>query len=177
MTRPVVFIGDSLTEYFDWQGRFPGREVRNLGIGGETVEGLFNRLDRVILGIQNPACIFIMTGINNIAMDDYNIAGTYKQILNKLFSVYGKTTLVVQSILPVKLPWVDNGEIRKLNGSLRELAKNFMAEYLDLYGLFSDEKGEPVDAYLLDDGVHLSDRGYEVWAKAAEEFLKTLPPA
>ncbi len=170
--KTIVFIGDSLTEYFDWQKRFPGFNVSNLGIGGETVEGLLGRMDRIILGIQSPDYIFIMTGINNIAMDDYDFAGTYKQIVNKLFSVFGKSTLVIQSILPVELSWVDNRKIEAMNSLLREIAKDFMAEYLDLYRLFADEEGGPKSEYLSEDGVHLSERGYEVWGQVVEDFLK-----
>ena len=168
----IVFIGDSLTEYYDWQKRFPGYHVINLGIGGETAEGLKGRLDRVILSLQNPDCFFIMTGINNIAMEDYDIVSTYKRIINKLFSSFGKTAIVVQSILPVNLSWVDNNRIREINGALKEIANNFTAGYLDLYSLFVDGDGKPVGAYLLDDGVHLSDEGYKVWAKEIEEFLQ-----
>jgi len=33
-SKRIAFIGDSLTEYFDWQNRFPEYEVMNLGIAG-----------------------------------------------------------------------------------------------------------------------------------------------
>jgi len=37
-------MGDSLIEFFNWQERFPDREVFNYGIAGETAEGLLARL-------------------------------------------------------------------------------------------------------------------------------------
>jgi len=40
--KTILFIGDSLTEFFDWQKRFPGHKVVNLGSAGETVETLFD---------------------------------------------------------------------------------------------------------------------------------------
>lgn len=167
----IVFIGDSLTEYFDWQKRFPEHHVINLGIAGESVEGLLDRMDRIILGTQDPDMIFVMTGINNVAMEDYDILDACKQIINKLFSAFEKSKIVVQSILPVNLPWIDNNIIKNLNGSLQNIAKNFMAEYLNVYSLFMDSRGYINTDCLLDDGVHLSDKGYEIWAKAVEEFL------
>lgn len=168
----ILFIGDSLTEYFDWQQRFPEHEVMNLGIAGETVEGLAGRLNRVVTSINNPDLIFIMTGINNIAMEDYEIIETYRDIVKNLSSEFKNVVMVIQSILPVRLPWIDNRAIENINQSLEKIAKEFKAEYLDIYSLFIDSDGNPISDYLLDDGVHLSEKGYEVWAKAVEGFFE-----
>src|SRR5271169_827828 len=172
----LVFIGDSLTEYFDWQNRFPACEVLNLGVSGETVEGLLVRLDRILPAIQkdnlNPDFIFVMTGINNIAMQDYEVIGVYKAVVTAIAASFGKSNLVIQSILPVRFPWIDNTIIRQLNESLKQMAKDFKAEYLDLYSLFTGPGSKPKKECLLDDGVHVSDKGYEVWSAAVEDYLK-----
>ena len=42
-----VFIGNSLTEYFNWQQCFPDYHVINVGSAGETVEGLRGRMDGI----------------------------------------------------------------------------------------------------------------------------------
>lgn len=169
----IAFIGDSLTEYFDWQGRFPGYQVTNLGVAGEPVEGLLNRIPEIRSTVRDPGVIFLMTGINNLAMEDHSIAGTYKKIVASLVAYYRGSLVVIQSILPVLLPWVDNRVIERTNRSLEEIAKEFNAEYLDICGSFVDEEKNPVKGYLLDDGVHLSDKGYEIWANVIEEFLKS----
>ena len=67
MLNHLVFIGDSLTQWGDWERRFPGYQVTNLGISGETVEGLLARRARIRARIENPDVIFLMTGINNLA--------------------------------------------------------------------------------------------------------------
>lgn len=167
----LVFIGDSLTEYFNWQRRFPDHNVLNLGVSGETVEGLEARIDRILLGVHEPDTIFIMTGINNIAMEDLDILGAYKRIINRLFSAYKKSVIVVQSLLPVNLSWIDNSAIREINRGLEKIAADFMSVYLDVYPLFCDAAGAVNASCLLDDGVHLSDKGYEIWSAAVERFL------
>ena len=68
MTKKMVFIGDSLTQWFDWQRRFPGDAVMNLGISGEPVEGLLARREAIRENVHKPDYIFLMTGINDIAM-------------------------------------------------------------------------------------------------------------
>jgi lysophospholipase L1-like esterase len=144
----------------------------NLGIAGETTEGLLGRMDAVCASISGPDFIFLMTGINNIAMEEFGVTTPYREILKRLTSCFGRSEVVVQSILPVRLPWVKNERIAEINLSLRELAEQFAATYLDLYGLFTDSNGAPIAGYLLEDGVHLSAGGYARWADALEPFLQ-----
>lgn len=169
--KQLVFLGDSLTEYFDWQSLFPTHKAINLGIAGETVEELHARLGRMHESIADPDFIFIMSGINNIAMEDYEFLPIYRNVLADIGSWFKKTITVVQSVLPVILPWVEIRMIEKINVSLSEMAQEFNMEYLDIYKLFVDSRHSPVTEYLMDDGVHLSVRGYEVWAKIVEEFV------
>jgi len=177
--QTIVFIGDSLTEFFDWQERFPAYKVFNLGIAGETIEGLCGRMDRIDRVLRNagrePDVIFVMTGINNVAMEDYEIIGGYRQVITAIAGAYGKSKLVIQSILPVRLPWIDNTIILQLNESLKQMAEDVKAEYLDLYSIFINPVSGPKKEYLLDDGVHVSDKGYEAWSAAVQDFLKQQP--
>jgi lysophospholipase L1-like esterase len=146
--------------------------VINLGIAGETVEGLLGRMDAICASMSSPDFIFLMTGVNNIAMEEFGVTDLYREILNSITSCFRHAKVVVQSILPVRLPWVENERIAEINLSLRELSEQFAAAYLDLYSIFTDLDGTPVAGYLLEDGVHLSARGYAKWADAVEQFLK-----
>jgi len=57
----LLFIGDSLIEYFDWQERFPKNAVYNMGVAGETVEGLYARLPVIYTQLDVLDAIFIMS--------------------------------------------------------------------------------------------------------------------
>ncbi|MGO9614625.1 MAG: GDSL-type esterase/lipase family protein [Dissulfurispiraceae bacterium] len=167
----IVFIGDSLTQYFDWQRRFPEHTVMNLGIAGESVEELLARIDTISYTINRPDIIFVMTGINNVVMEEYDIAECYRKIMKRLSATFKNAELVVQSILPADLSWVDNKIIESINMSLKRIAHEVKAEYLDVTRLFINASGRPVCEYLLDDGVHVSDKGYELWSKIVESFI------
>ncbi len=173
-TRNLVFIGDSLTAWFDWQKRFPAYTVTNLGIPGETVEGLLDRLDGIRARIGNPDVIFLMTGINNIAMEQFDITDPFREIVSDLATSYTKSTVVVQSILPTELVWIGDNIIRDTNRRFEQIAREYGAEFLDVYSLFVDSKRAPKNGYLQEDGVHLSSKGYEVWANEVERFLKAV---
>jgi lysophospholipase L1-like esterase len=175
-TKHLVFIGDSLTQWFDWQRRFPDFTVTNLGIAGERVEGLIARRERIRSQLENPGYLFLMTGINNIANGQYDIAPPFRELVRNLTTWYKQSTVVVQSILPVSLEWISNDLIKDINRTLREIAREYHAEYLDVYGIFVDEQGNPRTEYLSDDGVHLAGRGYEAWANEVEQFLRRNSP-
>jgi lysophospholipase L1-like esterase len=171
MLKHLVFIGDSLTQWGDWEQRFPGYQVTNLGISGETVEGLLARRERIRAQIDNPDFIFLMTGINNIASEQYDIIPAYREIVRNLTTWYKQATIVVQSLLPVNIEWVGNDVIQDINRRLEELAHESSVEYLDVFKVFVDAKRTPKNGYLSDDGVHLANKGYDAWAKEVERFL------
>ena len=167
--KDIVLLGDSLTEFFDWQGRFPAHRVLNLGIAGEPVEGLLGRMSGIRNAIARADLIFVMTGINDIAMGDYDIIPKYEKVLTTLVDGFAGAQIVLQSVLPVRLSWLDNVEIEKINSDLEKIARGMKVCYFDVYSLFVDAEGDPVPEYLSEDGVHLSDRGYEVWSGAIEK--------
>lgn len=172
MKKRLIFIGDSLTEFYDWERRFPQHEVLNLGISGERAEELLERLPLVISKVNEADFIFIMTGINNIAMGDFDVLGASRGIIGMITTGYKNTTVVVQSILPVALYWIDNRLIRSVNMSLKEISDKYKAEYLDIYSRFIEHGDRANRLLLLEDGVHISDKGYEVWSQAVEEYLR-----
>ena len=171
MKKYLVFIGDSLTEWYDWQERFPAYRVLNLGISGETVEELLDRRDNIRSRVGSPDVIFLMTGINDILSERYDITGSYAEFVRNLATWYKGAKIVVQSLLPVDMPWIQNDTIRTVNRHLAEIARQQGAVFLDVYGAFTDDNGNPKPGLISDDGVHLSGKGYDVWAKVVEAYL------
>lgn len=172
MAKQFLFIGDSLVEFFNWQARFPDIQVHNYGSAGETAEGLFSRLPRIINRVKAPDLVMIMTGTNNIAMEDYGFLFTYEKIISLLQDNYQQTSIVMTSLLPIELYFLGEA-VPRVNKRLTEIARDMNIIYLDLYPLFLNEAAKPIKTFYEADGVHLSMEGYEVWAKALED--KVLP--
>ncbi|MDA8239977.1 MAG: GDSL-type esterase/lipase family protein [Nitrospiraceae bacterium] len=168
----LLFIGDSLIEFFDWAGRFTPHEVFSFGIAGETAEGLYRRLDTIIGKASSPDFVFIMTGINNLSMDDRGFVKTYAAIIARLKSRYPAARIFVHSLLPVCYPFIPNNEIRAMNKELRALAEREAVGYVDIHPLFLNKRGEPKASCFEEDGVHLSDEGYRIWSARIEEIIR-----
>ena len=170
MAEQFLFLGDSLIEFFDWQQRFPDRQIYNFGSAGETAEGLLSRLPHIMARFHSPGLIMIMTGTNNIAMEDYGFLFTYAKIIDLLQQNYSDAVIVMTSLLPMDLFFLGDAVLR-VNKRLREIARNMNILYLDLYPLFLGDDAKPVKRYYEADGVHLSKEGYEIWAKALENSI------
>ena len=167
----ILFIGHSLVEFFDWQGRFPAHRAANLGVAGELVEGLLSRVDKITAQYPAADLIFLMTGLNNIAIDDYEFFDPYGEIIRKLAAAYPSARIIVNSMLPVRFEFISNESIRNANAALKKIAKAEGVEFLDIYPLFADAEGMPAPDLLADDGVHLSGKGYAVWSGAIDAVI------
>ena len=167
----ILFIGDSLVEFFDWQKRFPGHTIANLGTAGETVEGLHSRIGKIIREYPSPDLVLIMTGINNVAMEDLGFLDSYQGIVEALSSAYPHARIVLHTLLPTLLSWIPKATLREVNRSVHKIAQETNTEVLDLHPVFVDPQGNPIKDYLLPDGVHLSEKGYARWAEVLTRIL------
>jgi lysophospholipase L1-like esterase len=171
--RRIFFLGDSLIEFFDWRAQFQEEAVFNFGVAGETVEELLFRIEGLVNGYSPPDMIFIMSGINNVAMGDLEIDERYRQILRRLKRAYPEARIFAHGLLPTLLGWVSNESIDSVNGVLKKVAIEENAEFIDMTGLFTRGDGSVIADYLLDDGVHLSEPGYNVWADELEKVIRS----
>jgi len=156
-------------EWFDWIGRFQEHDVINLGISGETVEWMLERLPRVIQSCPDADSVFILTGINNVAMDDTGIIKPYRLALREFRKAYPEADIYVISLLPTRLPWIRPGTITSLNAELGTLARDEGAQFIDVH---DDFIRHGLGEMLSEDGIHISPSGYAVLSAAVQKHLK-----
>ena len=166
----IVFLGNSITEQGEWQELIPGKHVINRGIGGDNSFGVLARLDEVTS--SKPSTIFLLIGVNDLGrgLPIPVIVNNYKRIISYVRTATPKTTLYLQSILPLneevlKYPYLKgkNALVKELNKELAKLATENGLTFIDLHPLFADEKGELKKELTLD-GIHLRQAAYIPWA-------------
>src|SRR5690606_2386392 len=71
----VAMVGDSITDHGEWTEMFPGENVVNRGISGDTTGGLLQRLDTIA-----AEQVFVLIGINDILLgiDQDEIVANYR---------------------------------------------------------------------------------------------------
>ncbi len=167
----LICIGDSLIEYFDWQQRLSAHEVWNLGRSGETVQELLGRVESVTTKMEEPDRLLIMTGINNVAQEDYGFLPSYDDLLARFRQAWPQTEVAVNCLLPVRLSWVAPDALPRLNDRLAAMAAAHGIFFLHNYEDFLDCNGMTDERCLLPDGVHISEEGYGRWSQKIEEWL------
>jgi len=169
--RNWLFLGDSMIEFGVWGEMFPTVMIDNRGVAGETVAGLLARLEVTVDSITAPELILIMSGINNVAMEDFAFLGTYEKVVQLLAARFPQASIFVNCLLPVRLPWFSEDTVPRVNSLLQQLAQRTGVAFLDSYHFFTDDRGRFDAQCFLEDGVHLSQHGYRVWAAALADFL------
>lgn len=170
--RKLMMVGDSMIEFFDWQDRFPDREVMNLGRSGESVEELRDRAVFIVERNEPPDLVLVMIGTNNVAMENFTFPPVYRGILETFREAYADAALIVNSLLPMNLRYLAPDTVARVNSSLKGLANETGALYLDVWAEMVDRNGTVLDD-ILEDEVHLTINGYKVWADRLEDFLKS----
>ena len=163
-TSEIIFLGDSITARKDWNKLFESNNILNAGISGNTTEDVLLRLDS-ILNLK-PKKIFIMIGINDLSKgrDISYILNNYKIIANKIKTDSPDTILYIESVLPIDnelspIGKIDSQKIIDLNVSLKSLADEIGATFIDLYPNFAN-KDKAMNTKYASDGVHPNAAGY-----------------
>lgn len=165
-----VFIGDSLVADFDWQARMPFFEVANYGTPGETTQELLERLPSIIKELENPRIILIVTGTNNVLNEDYGFIETLDEIIIKLSKAFHETEIIVNSLFPISVASLSEKALVRVNKNIEELTEKTGSCFLNMYDRFARSDAQ----LLLEDGVHLSEKAYDLWSRSIMESLAFL---
>ncbi|SIS62968.1 Lysophospholipase L1 [Chryseobacterium ureilyticum] len=199
-----LFFGDSIT-YGEYDGVFGGWVdilkryalqkfhegngdeliLFNLGIGGETTEGLLKRMP-VELAARNCAdgnLVFISYGANDLAIKDgaYIVEPEKFKENIKIAVQHAKQfskDIYLVSILPIaqKIDGVvvgsgklrTNEEVIVYNQILKDIAVENSLSYIDFYNAILDDK----EILLSEDGVHPNEKGYGIMAEIAIPIIE-----
>ena len=165
-------LGDSLVEWGDWETLLPDYRVINRGIAGEDVEGLSLRLHDETLAAETAEHILIMAGTNNLLMGNLFFPAIFKTMLPRLRELRPQSTITLNAIFPMDIVGVNRDTIDRLNSELFQAASAAGCRFLDMNAAFSEQCLPITHPCFLEDGVHLSTRGYQVWADAISHHLQ-----
>ena len=171
----VVFIGDSLTYYSDFTAYFPEKTICNLGVNGDTLQGINVRVG--MIRAVKPEKVFLLGGINSLRDARFDAAlREYEQLVNHMCRLLDAEIYLI-SVLPIAsyraAGVLSNDTITRFNQKLSELAEKKGIVYIDAASSFL-LNGEMNPAYTID-GVHLNQAGYEVWADQIAAYMDSPP--
>lgn len=172
-----LFLGDSITEFYDLDVYYPDMPVVNSGVQGNVTEDILDDMGKRVYQ-YNPSKIFLLIGTNDIdqklSIDD--IVSHIKEIIEEIQKNRPYAEIYLESIYPVdeERPAASNRtneEIVEINQELEKYCKDENITYIDLFSLLVDSESSEVKIKneYTKDGLHISDEGYEV---ITEEIMK-----
>ena len=202
-TNVVVMLGDSttlcsankpgfkLTEFV--QAHLTKTEhlqvsVVNSGVGGDTAQGGLGRLQLDVFR-HNPAVVTISFGLNDtgkLTPEEYR-AAIEKIVQSIQTNTHAKILLITSTPFNnARHAWKDKYAAKggldqymdtHICAAEREIAKKYNLTLCDLHAHFNAQfkrNGKLIDAIILPDGVHLTDKGNEAAAEFVAPFVAKL---
>ncbi|MBX9680961.1 MAG: SGNH/GDSL hydrolase family protein [Gemmataceae bacterium] len=198
----VVFLGNGVIEQEHAFGhletrltrRWPQANVtfRNMGWGGDTVQGLARTggfrqpdgMDRLLNEIKQakPTVIFVGYGLNESFAGEKGLASfirDYRKLLEQIDPVKARLILLSPTWhedlgRPLPDPSQHNKDLEKYAEAIYQIASERKAPYVDLLQPLREAKGR-TKAVLTTNGIQLNDRGYAAMASAIEHGLGVDP--
>jgi lysophospholipase L1-like esterase len=173
----IIMLGNSITDYAQWNELLQMNDVKNRGISGDITFGILERLDEVTEG--KPAKIFILIGINDIARNipDSVILDNYKRMIHRIkkespkTKIYFNTLLPVNNTFPAKTQFNKDEHVLHINEELKKMAATEGITVIDIHPRFLDAD-KRLDKQYTYDGLHLNAAGYKLWASILKPYLK-----
>jgi lysophospholipase L1-like esterase len=179
----LIFVGDSITQGWEnngahvWEKFYGHRKAINLGISGGRTQHVLWRLDHGNVDGINPKVAVVMIGTNNLSDNRNTVEETadgIKAVCLRLRDKLPQTKILLLGIFPRQQP---PGELRekvsRTNEFITGIADADMIDYLDIGDKFVGPDGS-ISAEIMPDFLHLSPKGYQIWANAIEQKLKQL---
>lgn len=179
----LIFIGDSITQGWEGQGKevwaryYAQRNAVNLGIGGDRTQHVLWRLENGNIDGLKPKAAVVMIGTNNSNGEDNTpgqIVDGVTAIVKKLREKLPETKVLLVAIFPRSENFTaQRGKILQVNQVLRKLADNQNVYWVDFGHRYLTSDGL-IPADLMPDYLHLTKRGYQIWAEALERRISSI---
>jgi lysophospholipase L1-like esterase len=193
----VVFLGDSITDFWKLAESFPGKPYVNRGIGGQTTPQMLVRMFPDVIDLK-PAAIVILAGTNDIAQNTGPETATMVQenlmAMTELAQKHG-IKVILCSVMPISdyapMPpgWYPPpppgvihpkiiqsvqrppAQILQLNTWMKSYAASVGAVYADYFSAVVDGSGMLKEG-LSNDGLHPNPPGYALMVPVVEAAIQ-----
>jgi lysophospholipase L1-like esterase len=148
----------------------------NLGIGGDEVHHLVWRVQNGALEHLSPRVLVVMIGTNNVGNSghpEHEIAAGIHLLITELKTRLPSTKILLLGVLPrdeYPNTW-KRRYISALNKVLRCCHDGQTVVFADIGAHFLDD-AERISPELMYDFLHLTPKGYQVWADYMDSYLK-----
>ncbi len=171
----VVCVGSSSMRM--WHDRI-GQDLEPLtiiarGFGGSNMNDLLVYVDRVVIAYR-PRAVVIYEGDNDIAqgVSPAMIARTFDDVVDRIHATLPDCRVYVLAIKPSPARWELWPMMQEANRLLkRSCSTDKRLTFIDVAGPMLGDDGRPRPELYVEDRLHMTRAGYEVWREAVRPVL------
>lgn len=173
----ILLVGSSsFTNWKDVQSYFPGHTIINRGFGGSSLPDVIRFAPEIIYPYQ-PSQVLIYCGENDFPSGINITADTvfyrFSRLFNMIRTNLPKTEIVYVSMKPSPSRSKYLAEFRRGNEMIEKfLKKKTNTAFIDVYSKMILKDGSPMTDIFLEDKLHMNKKGYIIWQKAFNPFLR-----
>jgi lysophospholipase L1-like esterase len=174
----LLFLGDSITAGWNgggkevWSRTYGPRNPANFGIGGDRTQNVLWRIENGEIEGIKPKVAVLMIGTNNSGSNSADeIADGIKAIVQRLREKLPETKVLLLAVFPRgEKPNAGREKLIAVNEKIASLGDGKMVTYLDIGKDFLNDDAT-ISKEIMPDFLHLSPKGYQIWADAIEPTL------
>jgi lysophospholipase L1-like esterase len=168
----IVFIGSSTIRRWDLPAYFPDLKTINRGFGGSEMADATRYVDRIVLP-YSPRLVVVYSGDNDIgSTTSEQIAISFERFARAVHAKLPQTRIVIIGIKPSPLRWAQVDRMRMANTMIRAFCeRDDRIAYVDVDQALLGWDEKPRRELYVEDGLHLSPQGYQVFAALLRPFL------
>lgn len=173
----IVFVGSSSIRLWDLEKSFPEMSALNRGFGGSEISDSVSHVDLLVIR-HKPRTVIFYAGDNDIAngRTPQQVLSDYKSFVGKVQAALPQTRLAFIGIKPSIQRWALIEKIRAANALVREFAaSDDRLGYIDVDGPMLGWDEKPRKDLFVQDGLHMTPKGYELWTALVRPFLAAQP--
>ncbi len=169
----IVFTGSSsIRLWSDLEDRFQDHQILNTGFGGSQSYDLLVHLSALVLDYK-PEKVFIYEGDNDIndKKSPRLVLETMEQITRRIQEQDKSTKIILISAKPSISRWRLRGKYKRLNRKLKKFTEsdhNIM--FVNVWDVMLEGR-KLNETLFIEDGLHMNDKGYDIWYNALKGML------
>jgi lysophospholipase L1-like esterase len=169
----VVFVGSSSIRLWDLAKDFPDVPAINRGFGGSQMIDSVSHADLLVIS-HKPRTVIVYAGDNDLAAGKtpQQVSDDFKAFVAKVRSALPDTRVAYIGIKPSIQRWGIIARVRQANALIREYCDtDDRLGFVDVDGPMLGWDGKPRKELFIEDGLHLSTKGYALWTTLVQPFL------
>ena len=171
----VLFVGSStFTNWKDAQKYFPNHVIVNRGFGGSSLPHVIEYANDIIFPYQ-PKQIVIYCGENDFTGNATAqvVVDRVKELFKLIRNKYPKVYIAYISIKPSPSREKYLPQMLAANKMIEEMIRSMKrVRFINTYDAMFTANGQIMNDIFLKDNLHMNAKGYAIWAKIMEPYLK-----